>query len=247
MFHVISIHALREEGDELQVFPPEVAVGISIHALREEGDPNGLLIMLDDLDFNPRPPRGGRPRSPSFIVVSRLFQSTPSARRATREIAALKAIKDISIHALREEGDIRLLLRLLPSSDFNPRPPRGGRHYGRQSQCSTSLFQSTPSARRATAAYKAADAAEKISIHALREEGDRTQNATVFLLIQFQSTPSARRATSRNWSTTSSRKNFNPRPPRGGRPAGAVLPRAFQAISIHALREEGDSFCASAI
>ena len=33
-------------------------------------------------------------------------------------------------------------------------------------------FQSTPSARRATAAYKAADAAEKISIHALREESD---------------------------------------------------------------------------
>ena len=33
---------------------------ISIHALREESDPNGLLIMLDDLDFNPRPPRGER-------------------------------------------------------------------------------------------------------------------------------------------------------------------------------------------
>ena len=35
--------------------------------------------------------------------------------------------------------------------------------------------------------------------------------------------------------------NFYPRPPRGGRPGGAgVLPHP-KGISIHALREEGDS------
>ena len=58
----------------------------------------------------------------------------------------------------------------------------------------------------------------RISIHALREEGD----------------PSGRH-------TTSAMQYFYPRPPRGGR-----LWRVFQddlhgQISIHALREEGDS------
>ena len=35
---IISIHALREEGDEVE-FLGKVTVKISIHALREEGDP----------------------------------------------------------------------------------------------------------------------------------------------------------------------------------------------------------------
>ena len=34
----ISIHALREEGDQIQL-QPFTALVISIHALREEGDP----------------------------------------------------------------------------------------------------------------------------------------------------------------------------------------------------------------
>ena len=40
----ISIHALREEGDEGQ--PAEIYFdGISIHALREEGDPRKLAPL----------------------------------------------------------------------------------------------------------------------------------------------------------------------------------------------------------
>ena len=35
---VISIHALREEGDRLLMNFLDEALGISIHALREEGD-----------------------------------------------------------------------------------------------------------------------------------------------------------------------------------------------------------------
>ena len=34
----ISIHALREEGDELGLNATQYVVTISIHALREEGD-----------------------------------------------------------------------------------------------------------------------------------------------------------------------------------------------------------------
>ena len=58
---VISIHALREEGDAVLRAELERDV-ISIHALREEGD--------HDL-FH----------SPGFVYE---FLSTPSARRATR-------------------------------------------------------------------------------------------------------------------------------------------------------------------
>ena len=77
------------------------------------------------------------------------FLSTPSARRATKYTTKPSKEQRISIHALREEGDARLLwlhsstvisihaLReegdgpftrtATAGSDFYPRPPRGGR------------------------------------------------------------------------------------------------------------------------
>ena len=64
---MISIHALREEGD-LDSDPPEPRpVGISIHALREEGD-----------QLPPQPPQ-----------KANRFLSTPSARRATDFVFAV--------------------------------------------------------------------------------------------------------------------------------------------------------------
>ena len=41
------------------------ALEISIHALREEGDEWKVLDSFQPLDFYPRPPRGGRPPTPS--------------------------------------------------------------------------------------------------------------------------------------------------------------------------------------
>ena len=79
-----------------------------------------------------------------------IFQSTPSARRATVAVPGLVHAVVISIHALREEGDD---LSGLPPPDiqyFNPRPPRGGRQIS----------------------FGKAAVADFISIHALREEGD---------------------------------------------------------------------------
>ena len=102
-----------------------------------------------------------------------------------------------------------------------------------------------------------------ISIHALREEGDRRGQQARGVTKVFLSTPSARRATWKDNSKTDILSNFYPRPPRGGRPdcnvdvvriAGFLsTPSARRAtsvfqpvagiekISIHALREEGDS------
>ena len=59
---------------------------------------------------------------------------------------------------------------------------------------------------------------ERISIHALREEGDRGD-------------PSPHRQGA---------EHFYPRPPRGGRLPAAITLAQFIIISIHALREEGD-------
>ena len=123
----------------------------------------------------------------------------------------------ISIHALREEGDPVI--------------------HGNDRKCIK--FLSTPSARRATCRFIQTSAFFSISIHALREEGDTLLYALADKEVYFY-----------------------PRPPRGGRPTGtwgtivpgrflstpsarratyftALEPRRY-AISIHALREEGD-------
>ena len=123
---------------------------ISIHALREEGDSLGGDVILNQRNFNPRPPRGERPLGTVTTSIQTLFQSTPSARRATTTTAptltpsthfnprpprgerleahnSQVSAKMISIHALREESDARRRFRCRLTGNFNPRPPRGER------------------------------------------------------------------------------------------------------------------------
>ena len=123
---------------------------ISIHALREEGDERASRPRCGCPNFYPRPPRGGRLSAAGTEGLTVAFLSTPSARRATAAGTAAASSADISIHALREEGDKRPGSRPGPVGDFYPRPPRGGRHL-RPLECSW---------------------VPPISIHALREEGD---------------------------------------------------------------------------
>ena len=59
---------------------------------------------------------------------------------------------DISIHALREEGDRTPFFMVPVSNNFYPRPPRGGRLRGCSCLSQLAGFLSTPSARRATPA-----------------------------------------------------------------------------------------------
>ena len=124
-----------------------------------------------------------------------LFLSTPSARRATLAIRAFGGYDDISIHALREEGDSLALCCSIIFRHFYPRPPRGGRRAIHAAVPAAKVFLSTPSARRATPATAQAVDAEDISIHALREEGDQHSIAKDWRSTAFLSTPSARRAT----------------------------------------------------
>ena len=64
--------------------------------------------------------------------------------------AAGELIHRISIHALREEGDLAHGYIHNPQCDFYPRPPRGGRPDAPRTHRAGALFLSTPSARRAT-------------------------------------------------------------------------------------------------
>ena len=170
------------------------------------------------------------------------FLSTPSARRATLVGGRDGHGREISIHALCEEGD--------SAASF--------------SNSSSSLFLSTPSARRATSCLPILRFRLPISIHALCEEGDNQfsifkrqifhfyprplrggrrfqfcngSHATDFYprplrggrpkaglpdmhIVVFLSTPSARRATSSTGQDIAFCIYFYPRPLRGGRPKG---------------------------
>ena len=61
-----------------------------------------------------------------------------------------KPYMEISIHALREEGDTATTSPHGSQSYFYPRPPRGGRRLLYDYYTLADLFLSTPSARRAT-------------------------------------------------------------------------------------------------
>ena len=149
---------------------------ISIHALREEGDDHVPGMIIKTGDFYPRPPRGGRPPSP-FVLCSlcrnfyprpprggrlppaaaargaRGFLSTPSARRATPDTRQATAYDIISIPALREEGDDRFPLWHHGYSDISIHALREeGDGSGFCFASCRHRFLSTPSARRATGA-----------------------------------------------------------------------------------------------
>ena len=146
---LISIHALREEGDHTAgrdchtagYFYPHPPRGgrhrrarrngrvryISIHALREEGDAGRGPGRLRPAHFYPRPPRGGR------LMCAVLSPSTsnfyPRPPRGGRPNASIIAFSP---------------------SYFYPRPPRGGRLQQLVADLEAIEFLSTPSARRAT-------------------------------------------------------------------------------------------------
>ena len=83
--------------------------------------------LVIDADFNPRPPWGGRQKTLKGWTLKTTFQSTPSVGRATVPYANNTKKHDISIHALRGEGDKIYRNKAFAKIDFNPRPPWGGR------------------------------------------------------------------------------------------------------------------------
>ena len=78
----ISIHALREEGDFNEIHKTKMTY-ISIHALREEGDRLGTAALRSPSPFLSTPSARRATRRPPGRREARGFLSTPSARRAT--------------------------------------------------------------------------------------------------------------------------------------------------------------------
>ena len=80
---------------------------ISIHALREEGDPVTASVFYGIAEFlsTPSARRATRGSMNNFDEPVK-FLSTPSARRATNSAGDDRLLSRISIHALREEGDL---------------------------------------------------------------------------------------------------------------------------------------------
>ena len=155
---------------------------------------------------------------PCNVSVRGAFQLTPSARRATGAAAATPVGECISIHALREEGDRTGRWRSAAPSYFNPRPPRGGRrlakiighalnaisiHALREEGDIAALswstpswgFQSTPSARRATAAAAGSGLGLRFQSTPSARRATLWRLGAICPASGFQSTPSARRAT----------------------------------------------------
>ena len=126
----------------------------------------GNIAVKNDWNFNPRAPRGARPKAGKRNGTGKRFQSTRSARSATKENGPQGDGINISIHALREERDAIQ-----------------GSMIGRRKE-----FQSTRSARSATTKFAKIIAINIISIHALREERDskKTQNRRAFFVINIE-------------------------------------------------------------
>ena len=190
------------------------------------------------------------------------FLSTPSARRATlRRHAAAARPSDfyprpprggrrpgaapttnaipISIHALREEGDAATISEITPTTDFYPRPPRGGRHWSKAGLTPTIYFYPRPprGGRRANRN----DGRRGAYFYPRPPRGGRLFHRAKFSpRWQFLSTPSARRATSTH-RFTPVRQTISIHALREEGDSCDVVDAGPQLISIHALREEGDT------
>ncbi len=112
----ISIHALRVEGDSIACFLGLFLLGISIHALRVEGDSPLFGLSFPNPEFLSTPSGWRATQVVVGIAIDLLavFLSTPSGWRATRFCWLSQQIIQISIHALRVEGDLSNSPRACP-------------------------------------------------------------------------------------------------------------------------------------
>ena len=240
--------------------PPEQI--ISIHALREEGDPGIHNLQKARIVFLSTPSARRATKRPcvrdhlNFISIHALREEGDNNSYGVRPALM------ISIHALREEGDkaltgaIEILKQFL--STPSARRATGGAGADRQLH---DRFLSTPSARRATIALRGRSEPLHISIHALREEGDAKQsvnNSVIGISIhalreegdlwdrlqQLRITISihALREEGDLWDRLQQlRITISIHALREEGDPGAICFCPRRDISIHALREEGDS------
>ena len=168
------------------------------------------------------------------------FQSTPSARRATDDTYIVPPLFRFQSTPSARRATCKAVSGAIDQQVFQSTPSARRATAWDPDKDDTVLFQSTPSARRATSATRETVDEEDISIHALREEGDHPAGILPDSRAYFNPRPPRGGRPEQMW-RAEERKNFNPRPPRGGRRNIKWGPAGENNISIHALREEGDS------
>ena len=169
----ISIHALREEGDDLAVNPKaQNRIFLSTpSARRATDDPCPWYCARSD--FYPRPPRGGRHRpTPRPDPGSNFYPRPPRGGRLAGRANGWDTTLDFYPRPPRGGRPVVMPTHWLMGY-FYPRPPRGGRPVRCcRPACSHHHFYPRPprGGRRTGAPSKRQP--NHISIHALREEGD---------------------------------------------------------------------------
>ena len=217
-------------------------------------------------NFYPRPPGGGRHFAycRQWHVTWYFYPRPPGGGRLSLYRYHQKFLK-ISIHALRVEGDDTCSTPPTKRSlNFYPRPPGGGRRFA--DHLKADILVISIHALRVegdNAQMHNTSSGKYISIHALRVEGDNLTPPVMCDLLYFYPRPPGGGRPDRGAGVDCHKGHFYPRPPGGGRPALKIVEfvqsvflstpsgwRATQptpaqlqarAISIHALRVEGDS------
>ena len=196
----ISIHGPRVGADSRIPGQSAPAPAISIHGPRVGADDTANSWPDIILDFNPRPPCGGRHLKAGRPLRWNQFQSTAPVWGPTVSALLCTAGTAISIHGPRVGADRFGFIRPALIIYFNPRPPCGGRPQGPGAGANGCGFQSTAPVWGPTPITSYSNRPFPISIHGPRVGAD------------FQLLPAVRQG-----------RNFNPRPPCGGRQVRLVV------------------------
>ena len=154
------------------------------------------VSLLLDVHFNPRAPRGARPRVAVYLYAWQYYFNPRAPRGARRKCRGCRLdYARISIHVPREGHDshrtetldrrdlfqstcpargttITAPIALPIAPDFNPRAPRGARLLIDVATIIVRLFQSTCPARGTTVLVNRLTVSQRISIHVPREGHD---------------------------------------------------------------------------
>ncbi len=159
-FHGISIHVPRVE-DDIASKAPDPLDTISIHVPRVEDDSPAATICSATVNFNPRPPCGGRQR----LEQLRNHGNMISIHVPRVEDDAANCLKKFNQSSFQSTSPVwrttkRPLTLFLQSIYFNPRPPCGGRQPAEETDAQN----------------------DKISIHVPRVEDDKEMHRRSRLL-----------------------------------------------------------------
>ena len=194
--YLISIHALRGEGDDdmllhflyplLFLSTPSVGRATRIDTVSANAAP----------DFYPRPPWGGRLIKPNAELLKAVFLSMPSVGRATTLPSRLTSqMRFLSTPSVGRATTRSRVSPVIPSPFLSTPSVGRATPESRLRKAYHAQFLSTPSVGRATAAGLLHLQKRPISIHALRGEGDRYRHRAGRDDAEFLSTPSVGRAT----------------------------------------------------